>query len=24
VRKAFEKWIHPEALVQVVRGPAPK
>ena len=24
VRKAFEKWIHPELLVQVVRGPAPK
>jgi zinc protease len=24
VRKAFEKWIHPQALVQVVRGPAPK
>jgi zinc protease len=24
VRKAFEKWIRPEALVQVVRGPAPK
>jgi len=24
VRKAFEKWIHPEAMVQVVRGPAPK
>ncbi len=24
VRKAFEKWIHPNALVQVVRGPAPK
>jgi zinc protease len=24
VRKAFEKWIRPEALVQVVRGPAAK
>jgi zinc protease len=24
VRAAFEKWIHPAALVQVVRGPAPK
>ncbi len=24
VRAAFEKWIHPEAFVQVVRGPAPK
>ncbi|MGO9012162.1 MAG: M16 family metallopeptidase [Bryobacteraceae bacterium] len=24
VRAAFEKWIRPEALVQVVRGPAPK
>jgi zinc protease len=24
VRKAFEKWIHPEAFVQVVRGPAPQ
>jgi zinc protease len=24
IRVAFEKWIHPELLVQVVRGPAPK
>jgi zinc protease len=24
VRAAFQKWIHPEAFVQVVRGPAPK
>ena len=24
VRKAFEKWIRPDAFVQVVRGPAPK
>lgn len=24
VRAAFEKWVHPEAFVQVVRGPAPK
>ena len=24
VRAAFEKWIHPAAFVQVVRGPAPK
>ena len=24
VREAFEKWIRPDALVQVVRGPAPK
>jgi len=24
VRAAFEKWIHPDAFVQVVRGPAPK
>ncbi|MGP8243769.1 MAG: M16 family metallopeptidase [Bryobacteraceae bacterium] len=24
VRAAFEKWIHPGALVQVVRGPAPQ
>jgi zinc protease len=24
IRAAFEKWIHPEAFVQVVRGPAPK
>jgi len=24
VRAAFEKWIHPEAFAQVVRGPAPK
>jgi zinc protease len=24
VRAAFEKWIHPGAFVQVVRGPAPK
>ncbi len=24
VRAAFEKWIRPDALVQVVRGPAPK
>ena len=24
VRAAFEKWIHPETFVQVVRGPAPK
>lgn len=24
VRAAFEKWIRPEAFVQVVRGPAPK
>ena len=24
VRAAFEKWIHPEAFVQVVRGPEPK
>jgi zinc protease len=24
VRAAFEKWIHPSAFVQVVRGPAPK
>jgi zinc protease len=24
IRAAFEKWIHPDALVQVVRGPAPK
>ncbi|HTX39612.1 MAG TPA: pitrilysin family protein [Bryobacteraceae bacterium] len=24
VRAAFEKWIHPNAFVQVVRGPAPK
>lgn len=24
VRAAFEKWIHPTAFVQVVRGPAPK
>jgi zinc protease len=24
VREAFEKWIHPEVFVQVVRGPAPK
>lgn len=24
VRAAFEKWIHPDTFVQVVRGPAPK
>ncbi len=24
IRAAFEKWIHPNAFVQVVRGPAPK
>jgi zinc protease len=24
VRAAFEKWIRPDGLVQVVRGPAPK
>jgi len=24
IRAAFQKWIQPEALVQVVRGPAPK
>ena len=24
IRAAFEKWIHPTAFVQVVRGPAPK
>jgi zinc protease len=24
VRATFEKWIRPEAFVQVVRGPAPK
>ena len=24
VRAAFQKWIHPESFVQVVRGPAPK
>jgi len=24
IRAAFEKWIHPENFVQVVRGPAPK
>ncbi|HUP02791.1 MAG TPA: insulinase family protein, partial [Bryobacteraceae bacterium] len=24
VRAAFEKWVHPENFVQVVRGPAPK
>jgi zinc protease len=24
IRAAFEKWIHPDAFVQVVRGPAPK
>ena len=24
VRAAFEKWIRPDAFVQVVRGPAPK
>ena len=24
VRAAFEKWIHPDAFVQVVRGPAPQ
>jgi zinc protease len=24
VRSAFEKWIHPDAFVQVVTGPAPK
>jgi zinc protease len=24
VRKAFEKWIRPDAFVQVVRGPAPR
>ena len=24
VRAAFEKWIHPTAFVQIVRGPAPK
>ena len=24
IRAAFEKWIHPETFVQVVRGPAPK
>jgi zinc protease len=24
IRAAFEKWIHPDALVQVVRGPAPQ
>jgi len=24
IRAAFEKWIHPEAFAQVVRGPAPK
>jgi zinc protease len=24
IRAAFEKWIHPSAFVQVVRGPAPK
>jgi len=24
VRAAFDKWIHPEDFVQVVRGPAPK
>jgi len=24
VRAAFEKWIHPEAFVQVVRGPVPQ
>lgn len=24
VKAAFEKWIHPAAFVQVVRGPAPK
>jgi len=24
VKAAFAKWIHPEAFVQVVRGPAPK
>ncbi len=24
VRAAFEKWIRPEAFVQVVRGPAPQ
>lgn len=24
VRAAFQKWIHPDAFVQVVRGPAPK
>jgi zinc protease len=24
IRAAFEKWIHPNSFVQVVRGPAPK
>jgi zinc protease len=24
IRSAFEKWIHPNSFVQVVRGPAPK
>jgi zinc protease len=24
VKAAFARWIHPDALVQVVRGPAPK
>lgn len=24
VRAAFQKWVHPDAFVQVVRGPAPK
>jgi zinc protease len=24
IRAAFEKWIHPDKFVQVVRGPAPK
>jgi len=24
IRTAFEKWIHPDAFVQVVRGPVPK
>jgi zinc protease len=24
IRSAFEKWIHPNTFVQVVRGPAPK
>ncbi len=24
IRAAFEKWIHPNTFVQVVRGPAPK
>ena len=24
IRAAFEKWIHPDGFVQVVRGPTPK